>query len=81
MQIQSDLLDKDLYKPICVETTAMGAAYFAGLAVGYWKNKDEIKKNWKVEKIYKSTITDEDRKKRIKGWHKAVKRALDWEKD
>ncbi|MBP5402152.1 MAG: glycerol kinase GlpK [Treponema sp.] len=81
MQIQSDLLDKDLYKPICVETTAMGAAYFAGLAVGYWKNTDEIKKNWKVEKIYKSTITDEDRQKRIKGWHKAVKRALDWEKD
>ncbi len=81
MQIQSDLLDKELYKPVCVETTAMGAAYLAGLAVGYWKSTDEIKKNWKVEKIYKSTITAGDREQRIKGWHKAVKHALDWARD
>ena len=81
MQIQSDLLDKELYKPVCVETTAMGAAYLAGLAVGYWKSTDEIKKNWKVEKIYKSTITASDREQRIKGWHKAVKHALDWARD
>lgn len=81
MQIQSDLLDKELYKPVCVETTAMGAAYLAGLAVGYWKSTDEIKKNWKVEKIYKSAITAGDREQRIKGWHKAVKHALDWARD
>lgn len=81
MQIQSDLLDKELYKPVCVETTAMGAAYLAGLAVGYWESTDEIKKNWKVEKIYKSTITASDREQRIKGWHKAVKHALDWARD
>ena len=81
MQVQSDLLDKELLKPTCIETTAMGAAYLAGLAVGYWKNQDEIKKNWKVEKVFKNSITKENREKRIKGWHKAVKYAMGWAKD
>ena len=81
MQVQSDLLDKELLKPTCIETTAMGAAYLAGLAVGYWKNQDEIKKNWKVKKVFKNSITKENREKRIKGWHKAVKYAMGWAKD
>lgn len=81
MQVQSDLLDKELLKPTCIETTAMGAAYLAGLAVGYWKNQDEIKKNWKIEKVFKNSITKENREKRIKGWHKAVKYAMGWAKD
>lgn len=81
MQVQSDLLDKELLKPTCIETTAMGAAYLAGLAVGYWKDTDEIKKNWKIEKTYKNSITKENREKRIKGWHKAVKYAMGWAKD
>ncbi len=81
MQVQSDLLDKELLKPICIETTAMGAAYLAGLAVGYWKNTDEIKKNWKISKVYKNSISKENREKRIKGWHKAVKYAMGWAKD
>ena len=81
MQVQSDLLDKELLRPTCIETTAMGAAYLAGLAVGYWTSTDEIKKNWKVSKTYKSSITKENREKRIKGWHKAVKYAMGWAKD
>lgn len=81
MQVQADLLDKELLKPTCVETTAMGAAYLAGLAVGYWKDTSEIKKNWKVEKKFKNSITKENREKRIKGWHKAVKYAMGWAKD
>lgn len=81
MQIQSDYLNKDLYKPTCVETTAMGAAYLAGLAVGYWKDIDEIKENWQVEKIYKNSISEEIRNERLKGWHKAVKYAMGWAKD
>ena len=81
MQVQSDLLDRELYRPTCTETTAMGAAYLAGLAVGYWKDTDEIKKNWKVGKTYKNTITEENREKRLKGWHKAVKYAMGWAKD
>ena len=81
MQVQSDLLDKELLRPTCIETTAMGAAYLAGLAVGYWTSTDEIKKNWKVSNTYKSSITKENREKRIKGWHKAVKYAMGWAKD
>lgn len=81
MQVQADIINKELFKPTCIETTAMGAAYLAGLAVGYWKDTDEIKSNWKVEKIFKSSISDENREQRLKGWHKAVKYAMGWAKD
>ncbi|MBQ0162314.1 MAG: glycerol kinase GlpK [Treponema sp.] len=80
MQIQADLLDKELLKPTCVETTAMGAAYLAGLAVGFYKDTDEIKSNWKVEKTYKSQMDSKTREKKIKLWHKAVDCALGWDK-
>ena len=80
MQVQADIINKELFKPTCIETTAMGAAYLAGLAVGYWKDTDEIKSNWKVEKIFKSSISDENREQRLKGWHKAVKYAMGWAK-
>lgn len=81
MQVQADIINKELFKPTCIETTAMGAAYLAGLAVGHWKDTDEIKSNWKVEKIFKSSISDENREQRLKGWHKAVKYAMGWAKD
>ena len=81
MQVQADIINKELFKPTCIETTAMGAAYLAGLAVGYWKDTDEIKANWKVEKIFKSSISDENREQRLKDWHKAVKYAMGWAKD
>ena len=81
MQVQADIINKELFKPTCIETTAMAAAYLAGLAVGYWKDTDEIKSNWKVEKIFKSSISDENREQRLKGWHKAVKYAMGWAKD
>lgn len=80
MQIQADLLDKELLKPTCVETTAMGAAYLAGLAVGYYKDTNEIKANWKVEKKYKSQMDAKTREKKIRLWHKAVECALGWDK-
>ena len=81
MQVQADIINKELFKPTCIETTAMGAAYLAGLAVGYWKDTDAIKSNWTVEKIFKSSISDENREQRLKGWHKAVKYAMGWAKD
>ena len=81
MKVQADIINKELFKPTCIETTAMGAAYLVGLAVGYWKDTDEIKSNWKVEKIFKSSISDENREQRLKGWHKAVKYAMGWAKD
>ena len=66
---------------MCVETTAMGAAYLAGLAVGYWANKEDVIKNWAIDKTFKPSITEEDRMARIKGWNKAVKYAYGWAKE
>lgn len=81
MQFQSDLLNTQILRPKCIETTALGAAYLAGLAVGYWKDKEEIKKNWKVAKTFKSQMEEERRKKLIKGWKKAIKCARFWSED
>lgn len=81
MQSQSDIINAPVERPCCIETTAMGAAYLAGLAAGYWKDKEEVKKNWKTDKIFKPGIEAADREKRIKGWNKAVAYAYNWAKD
>jgi len=81
MQYQSNLLDSPINRPKCTETTAMGAAYLAGLAVGFWKDQEEIAKNWKVGKVFKSKMDKETRNHNIKMWHKAVKQALGWAKE
>ena len=81
MQTQADIINAPVKRPGCVETTAMGAAYLAGLAVGYWKDKEEVKKNWAVDQVFYPEITEEERKTRIKGWNKAVKYAYGWAKD
>ena len=81
MQTQADIISAPVKRPSCVETTAMGAAYLAGLAVGYWESKEEVIRNWEVDKVFKPQIDDEDREKRIRGWKKAVKYAFDWAKD
>ena len=59
----------------------MGAAYLAGLAVGYWKSLEEIRENWEIERTFECAISWEEREKRIKGWRKAVKYAFDWAKE
>jgi glycerol kinase len=79
MQFQSDLLDRTVLRPECIETTALGAAYLAGLAVGFWKNKDEIREHWVLSRTFKSDMKEEKRKKLLKGWHKAVRCAFAWE--
>ena len=61
MQFQSDILDTAVIRPQCIETTALGVAYLAGLAVGYWKDKDDIRKNWKIDQRFHSEITAERR--------------------
>lgn len=73
MQFQSDMLDVPVERPIIQETTALGAAYLAGLAVGYWTDRDEIKAQWQNEKTFTSTFTDEQRAKLYDGWKKAVR--------
>jgi len=78
MQFQSDILGVQVYRPNVVETTALGAAYLAGLAVKFWDDKDEIKRTWSVDKVFKPQM-DEDKKETLyKGWKKAVGRSLDW---
>jgi len=78
MQTQSDIINAPVKRPCCVETTAMGAAYLAGLAVGYWKDKDEVRKNWAIDKIFEPQISDEKREEMVNGWDKAVKRSYGW---
>lgn len=81
MQFQSDILNVDVYRPKVIETTALGAAYLAGLAVGYWKDKEEILNNWAVDRKFEPNMEDVKRAKLVKGWHKAVNRALEWERE
>ncbi len=72
-QFQADLLDAEVDRPACVETTALGAAYLAGLATGYWSGKDEIKANWQLGRRFMPREDAIDREALLKGWHKAVK--------
>jgi glycerol kinase len=76
LQFQSDILNTKIIKPFTTETTALGVAYLAGLAVGFWKNVDEIQSQWKVEKVYESKMSDAERQQKYKIWKKAIKAAL-----
>ncbi len=80
MQFQADVIDAPVHRPVCVETTAMGAAYLAGLAVKYWASKEDVVKNWQISRIFKPAIEEEERAKLIAGWNKAVKCAMGWAK-
>jgi glycerol kinase len=80
MQFQSDILGVEVQRPMITETTALGAAYLAGLAVDFWKSKDEITANWAVDKNFLPDMTDEKRDKLYNGWKKAVERSKDWER-
>ena len=81
MQFQSNILDCDVCRPFCIETTALGAAYLAGLAVGYWSNTEDIKTNWSIDRTFHSAMQEGTREKLVRGWHKAVKCAMLWGED
>ncbi len=78
MQFQADIMDTEVHRPECIETTALGAAYLAGLATGYWKDRKEIKENWQLGQSFEPKMSEESRKKLLKGWKKAVRCALAW---
>jgi glycerol kinase len=80
MQTQADIINAPVNRPQCVETTAMGAAYLAGLAVGYWKSKEDVIKNWAINKTFLPEISEEKREEMISGWNKAVKYSYGWAK-
>ncbi|KXX68267.1 glycerol kinase GlpK [Flammeovirga sp. SJP92] len=79
MQIQSNISNIDVIRPKILETTAMGAAFLAGLAVGYWNNIDEINKIWKMDKSFESNMNEKERSASRKLWKKAIKRSFNWE--
>lgn len=81
MQEQADISNAPVNRPVCVETTAMGAAYLAGLAVGYWASKEDVIKNWAIDRSFEPEISEEKRVSMIKGWNKAVKCAYGWAKE
>ena len=78
MQMQADILGVPVSRPVVAETTALGAAYAAGLAVGFWQDTDELRSNWNEDRRWEPTWTDEQREHGYAGWKKAVERTLDW---
>ncbi|MEG0805063.1 MAG: glycerol kinase GlpK [Lachnospiraceae bacterium] len=78
MQFQSDILNTEVQRPKSIETTALGAAYLAGLATGYWKNKEEIVENWQMGHKFSPNMPEDVREKKLKGWKRAVKATLLW---
>jgi glycerol kinase len=80
MQFQSDIIAAPIRRPQCVETTAMGAAYLAGLAVGYWKNKEEVLSSWAIDREFTPTMSEEERVKQVTGWEQAVRATYGWAK-
>ena len=81
MQFQADLEDVTTVRPACIETTALGAAYLAGLATGYWKDRKELLHNWKEERVFHPRMDSETRRKLLAGWHRAVRAAIAWGQD
>ena len=81
MQFQADMLDRPVNRPKCVESTALGAAYLAGLAVGYWSDKLEVVKNVQLDRVFTPKIDPAERELKRKGWNKAVKYSFGWAKN
>ena len=78
MQFQSDLLNTKVIRPTVVETTALGAAYLAGLAVGYWSSTDEIQQQWQMERVFSPAMDEAKRKELSGGWKRAINTTVSW---
>jgi glycerol kinase len=78
MQFQSDILGIPIQKPVITEMAGLGAAYLAGLGVGFWKSKEEIEKQWKVAKVFEPQMSVDQRETLYEGWKRAVERSLKW---
>ena len=77
LEFLADILGQKVYRPECIETTSLGAAYLAGMATGYWKSMDDIRDNWQIDRIFEPSMEEEKRRTLLDGWHKAVGRALE----
>ena len=81
LQAQADISGAPVERPCCVETTALGAAYLAGLAVGFWESREEIARQWAVDARFEPGMPDADRQRRYRGWQKAVKATMAFKDD
>lgn len=81
LQFQADIMKAAVVRPQCIETTALGVAYLAGIATGYWKDREEIKGKWKIDRDFYPQLLEEKREKLIKGWKRAIRCALAWAQD
>ena len=77
LEFLADILGQRVYRPECIETTSLGAAYLAGLATGYWKSTDDIRDNWQIDRIFEPSMEEEQRTALLRGWHKAVSKSLE----
>lgn len=80
MQFQADIMNAPVHRPVCVETTAMGAAYLAGLAVGFWRDKEDVKRYWELDREFTPDMDDNKRNEELNGWKKAVNATMGWAK-
>ena len=78
MQLQADILNKPVIRPTVSETTALGSAYMAGLAVGFWRSLDDLRRNWSIERVFEPAGDERQRAQGYAGWKKAVQRAKGW---
>ena len=78
LEFQASLIGQPVYRPVCIETTSLGAAYLAGLATGYWKGTEDILDNWQLDRKFEPEMSDEERLPLLEGWHRAVQRSLKW---
>jgi glycerol kinase len=81
MQFQADMLDAPVNRPACVESTAIGAAYLAGLAAGFWSSKEDVLRNQRQGRVFTPQIAPKERESKRRSWNKAVKYAFGWAKD
>ena len=80
LEFQANIMNMPVYRPQCIETTSLGAAYLAGLATGYWKNRDDILSNWQIDRVFQPDMNEEIRNELLDGWHKAVHCTFGWAK-
>ena len=78
LEFQADVSGQPVFRPVCIETTSLGAAYLAGLATGYWKDKADILSNWQLDRRFDPGMDEGKRQRLLDGWHRAVQRSLQW---
>ena len=71
-------MDKEVLRPACIETTALGAAYLAGIAVGFWRDKEDVRRNWSLERTFSPFMPKEKREEKLRGWKRAVRCAVSY---